>query len=122
MSFAEALNLVWPLTFLLAVLLVIRKLEDDFKPVIVSMVGGLATHAQSRAVTYVMALMLGTAASLQALGEVARSFNWVYVEAFAKIANPGVVAVMGFLMRSPTQDAPPPPPKPTVQSTTTTLP
>ncbi len=105
MTFAETLNLVWPLAFVLVALLVLRKVESDFRPVVVGIVNGLASNAQQKASVYAMCCAYVAAASLQSLGDVARQFEWVHVEAFAKVVQPGVVAAICFFRPSPTQTA-----------------
>lgn len=102
MTFFETLNLVWPLTFLLLALIVLRKIEADLSPVFRNVVTGVATNAQANALRYAMAMMLASLAAMQSLADVARDLHWVYVEAFAKIATPALAAVVAFVSPSST--------------------
>lgn len=108
MNFAETLPLVWPLTFLLLALIVLRKVGDDMRPVFVGVVGGVAQNAKQYSLMYAMGALYATGSSLQALGEVATSFQWIYVAAFAKVAQPGVIAIIAYVTKPPaiTQVAP----------------
>lgn len=120
MTFADTLPLVWPLAFVLVALFILRKVEEKVNPIFVGVISGVATNAKQYALMYAMAFIYASAASLQALGEVATSFHWVYLAAFAKVAQPGVVAVIAYVTKPPsfTQAAPdkpattPPFPKP----------
>jgi hypothetical protein len=94
-------SLVWPLCFLLVALIVLKQLREDVRPIFVNVVAGVAKNAQGNALFYAMAMMIGTLSSLQALADVAREFHWVYVEAIAKILQPGLAAVVGLMMRTP---------------------
>lgn len=94
-------SLVWPLCFLLVSLIVLRQLRDDVRPIFVNVVAGVAKNAQGNAIFYALAMMIGTLSSLQALADVAREMHWGYVEAFAKILQPGLAAVVGLMMRTP---------------------
>lgn len=100
MTIPEALNLIWPLSFLLLALIVLRRIETDLRPVFRNVVSGVAANAQSNALRYAMAMMLASVASMQALGDVARDMGWKYVEVFAKVAQPALAAVVGFVIKS----------------------
>lgn len=101
MSFTQSLPLVWPLTFLLLALFVLRKVGDDMRPVFVGVVGGVAQNAKQYSLMYAMGALYATGASLQALGEVATQFDWIYVAAFAKVAQPGVIAIIAYVTKPP---------------------
>lgn len=101
MTFSDSLPYVWPLTFLLVALFVLRKVSDDLRPVVTGVAGGLAKNAQQYALMYAMGLLYASAAGLQALGEVAASFNWVYVAAFAKVMQPTTVAIIAYVTKPP---------------------
>lgn len=101
MNFTQCFPLVWPLTFLLLALIIIRKIGDDMRPVFVGVVGGVAQNAKQYSLMYAMGALYATGASLQALGEVATQFEWVYVAAFAKVAQPGVIAIIAYVTKPP---------------------
>lgn len=109
MTFAEISPIVWPLTLLLVLLMVLRKLGNSVDPIFQSMVGGLKTQAARHSMAWLMAMMYASAASLQALGEVAADLQWVYVAAFAKVIQPAVVAVIAYVNRPPEQKSDPDP-------------
>lgn len=97
----QAGSVVWPLCFLLVSLIGMKKLREDIRPIFVNVVAGVAKNAQSNAIFYALACMIGTLSCLQALADVAREFHWIYVEAFAKILQPGLSAVVGLMMKAP---------------------
>ncbi len=108
-------SLVWPLTLLLIALFVLRQVESDMRPIVTGMIGGLASQSQKNAVKWAMGILMASAASCQALGEVATDLGWTYAAALAKVLQPGLVAVIAYVMRSPNEPAqtqPPFPPKP----------
>jgi len=118
MNYADifsANSLVWPLCFLLLSLVLLRQLREDVRPIFRGMVGSLATQSSKNATAWALGMMVGTLGSLQALGEVADKMQWPYVSAFAKILQPGLAAVLGYIMASPAQ-------KPTVSSTNPPIP
>ena len=108
MTFTDALMLIWPMTVLLVALFILRKVEEELRPLVRSVVGGVTSNAKQYSLMYAMAFIYASAASLQALGEVATQFGWIYVAAFAKVAQPGVVAVIAYVTKPPqvTQAAP----------------
>jgi hypothetical protein len=79
------------------------------RPVFRNVVNGVAANAQSNALRYAMAMMLASVAGMQALADVARDMEWKYVEAFAKIAQPALTAVVGFVIKSEAQNQTIPP-------------
>ena len=62
---------------------------------------GLVNDALKNYAAYAMAGMYAAAASLQALSDVAQSMGWHRTAAFAKIAQPGVVALIAYVNKSP---------------------
>lgn len=104
----DTLQLIWPLCVVLIILFILRRVGDDIKPIAHGVVGGLAKNAQQHALAYAMAMLYATAASLQALAEVAASFHWDYLAAFAKVLQPGTVAIIAYVTKPPafTQAAP----------------
>lgn len=110
--------LVWPLCFLLVALLVLRHIKHSLEPIVTGMTGTLKVQATKYAMAWALAMMYASAASLQALGEVATSLGWIYVAAFAKVTQPAVVAVIAFVNKAPEAIAQPgttKPPFPTPQ-------
>lgn len=92
--------IIWPLSALLVCLFVLRQLRDDVKPIFTNIINGVAKNAQMNAMTYAMALMLGTLSSLQALTEVATQLGWLYVAAAAKVLQPGLAAVVALMTKT----------------------
>ncbi len=92
---------VWPMAFLLVSLIIIRKLGNSIEPIFQGLTSGLKNQAARHSMAWLMALMYASAASLQALGEVATQLGWVYVAAFAKVIQPAVVAIIAFVNRPP---------------------
>ena len=93
--------MVWPLCFLLIALLILRQIKDEVKPIFSGMVKTLAIQSQRNALAWALGMMLGTVASLQAVVEVANQYHWLYIGAAAKILQPGLTAVIGFITKSP---------------------
>ncbi len=104
MSCPDYCSPVWPLTFILVSLFILHRVGSDLKPVFRNVVNGVAVNAQSNAMRYAMAAMLGSLAMMQALGDVAREENWRFVSAFARIAQPALAAIVGFVINSKTQE------------------
>ncbi len=115
----EALTMLWPLIFLLITLVCLWRVEKEMKPVVTGVITGLATNAAQKALLYAMGALYFAAASLQALGEVSTSFGWVHVAAFAKVLQPGVVAIIAYVTKPPAisqaNPTPPPAPQPAAQ-------
>lgn len=99
-------SLVWPLSFILIALLLLRQLRDDVRPIFTGMIGSLAKQSTSNAVAWAMGIMMGLLGSLEALGEVAQQMHWLYLAAFAKVLQPGLAAVVSYIMASPAQKPP----------------
>lgn len=112
MNFAETLPLIWPLTFLLIALFLLRKADDALQPIITGVVGGVAKNATQHALAYAMATILAVLSGLEALGEVATQFHWVYVIAGAKILTPMLATVVAYLTKKPSFTQPTPDPVP----------
>lgn len=98
-------SMVWPLTFLLIALLVLRQVRDEVKPIFSSIVGGVAKSAGSNATAYAIAIMFGLSASLSAFYDVfsqldakaLTDMSWhQYFSLWAKIGNPFIVAVLAY--------------------------
>ena len=70
------------------------------RPVVVKMVEGLATKADSNAMAFGLAMGYGLSASLSALAEQATALNWLILAALAKVINPFIVGVLAFTARS----------------------
>lgn len=98
-------SLVWPLTVLTIALVILRKVDAEMRPIVSGMVSGLAAKSARNAENWALAALMASAASCQALGEVATDLGWGYVAAAAKVLQPGLVAVIAFVMRSPAQSA-----------------
>lgn len=106
---ADMLQLVWPLIFLLIMLFVLRQVRDDVNPIFKSVVGGLSQDASRNAKQYAIAIGFGLSASLSAFVDVFKeldaaaigSLGWhQYAAAWAKVANPFVVAVLAYATQS----------------------
>jgi hypothetical protein len=110
---------VWQLAFLLPVLLVLKQVKDDVRPIFVGMVGPLAKQAQSNALSWSVGIMLGVLSSLGALTEVATQMHWVYVAIGCKVLGPGLATIVALVKQSP---ATPPTPVATPQSSGTNPP
>lgn len=102
----EASSIVWPLSFLLIMLILLRQLREDVRPIFIGMVGTLAKQSTSNAVSWAIGLMMGLLGSLEALGEVAQAMHWTYLAAFAKVLQPGLAAIVGYIIASPAQKPP----------------
>lgn len=108
----EASSLVWPLSFILIALFLLRQLKEDVHPIFVGMVGTLAKQSSNNAVAWAVGIMMGLLGCLQALGEVAAQMHWLYLAAFAKVLQPGLAAIVSYIMASPAQKPPTPPSPP----------
>lgn len=101
MNVFAADSVVWPLAFVLVALVALRQLSGLIAPIAETVVSGLATHAQKYAFAYAMACVYAAAASLQALADEATKLNWLYVAAAAKVIQPGAVALIAYVSKSP---------------------
>lgn len=116
-----ASSIVWPLTFLLIALLILKRIRDDVRPIFRAMVDPLAKQAQTNAVAWAIGIMLGIQSSMGALKEVADAMGWIVVANMCKIVGPGLCTIVALIMKSPTekkneqQVVPPPTPPPQQQ-------
>jgi hypothetical protein len=105
MNYTEILSpAIWPLTFILVSLFILRQIRQDVNPIFKGVIGGLAQHSTKYALAYAMASLYAAAASLQALAEVATQFHWVYLAAAAKVMQPGIVAVIAYITKGPSAE------------------
>lgn len=109
MNPADYLNLVWPLTFLLVMLVVFRQVGNDISPIFKSVVGGLSQDANKNAKQYAIAVGFGLSASLSAFYDVFTRLDstslsvmsWhQYLALWSKVGNPFVVAVLAYATQS----------------------
>ena len=105
-----ASSIVWPMTFLLVALLILRQIRDDVRPIFRAMVDPLTKQAQTNAVAWSIGIMLGNQSSLGALKEVADAQHWVVVANSCKIVGPGLCTIVALILRSPTEKRLPEPP------------
>lgn len=112
---ADMLQLVWPLTFLLIMLIVLRNVRDDVKPIVNSVVGGLTQDAARNAKQYAIAIGFGLSASIAAFVDVFKDLDAAGVQAlgwhqyatlWAKCLNPFIVAVLAYATQSNFKPAP----------------
>lgn len=100
----DASSVVWPLCFILISLVLLRQVRNDVvRPIFDGMTVTLAKQASTNAVAWGVGIMMGLLGSLQALGEVAQQMHWVYFAAFAKVLQPGLAAIVSYIMASPAQ-------------------
>lgn len=108
-NFSETLPFVWPLSFVLVSLFVLRQLGENVKPVFVSVIGGLSKNAGSNATQYAIAIGFGLSASLSAFYDVFNdmtvvsfhAMSWhAYAALWTKVANPFIVAVLAYATQS----------------------
>ena len=105
-SILESNSLVWPLSFLLIALLILKRVQDDVRPIFLGMVGPLAKQAQTNAVAWTVGLMLGVLSSLGALTEVATQMQWTYVAIACKVLGPGLATIVALIKQSPVEPKP----------------
>lgn len=103
----SANSIVWPMTFLLIALIILRQIRDDVRPIFRAMVDPLTKQAQTNAVAWAIGIMLGIQSSLGALKEVADAQQWVVVANTCKIVGPGLCTIVALILRSPTEKRPP---------------
>jgi hypothetical protein len=65
----------------------------------------LTAQAATYAPAYAMGFLYASAASLQALTEVASQMQWPYLVAASKVLQPGIVAIIAYVNKSPGQAA-----------------
>lgn len=129
MNWSEAVSVIWPLVFLLLMLVAIRQVREEVKPIFTSVVGGLTQDAGRNAKQYAIALGFGLSASLSAFVDVFKELDaaavsalgWhQYAAAWAKCFNPFIVAVLAYATQSnfkPSSGTTNPPFPPTQQNT-----
>lgn len=109
MNLTDIAGMVWPLVVVLMLLLIMRQLRDDVNPIFKSVVGGLSQDAGRNAKQYAIAIGFGLSASLSAFVDVFKELDaatigtlgWhQYAAAWAKVANPFVVAVLAYATQS----------------------
>ncbi len=102
MTWTEILEpMAIPLAIVVVGLFCLWRVQEQVKPIMVGVVKGLAEGSNKDPIFYAMALMYASAAGLQALAEEAAKLHWVYVVAFAKVAQPGVVAIIAYVNKPP---------------------
>ena len=89
-----------PLFVALILLFILRRADAVVQPIVVNVVTGIAKQAQSNALAYGLAIGYGLSASLQALAEQATILHWLVIAAFAKVANPFIVAMLAYAAKS----------------------
>lgn len=103
-------TLIWPLVALLGFLIVLHNVRDAIAPISKGVITGIAANAQKYALSYVLACFLAISASIGAFidnfGPLDRAAMdglawWQIAAVVAKCMNPGIVAIIGFLMKSP---------------------
>lgn len=102
-------TLVWPLAFMLLVLVITRQFFQDVRPIFVSVVNGVAKDAQSNARAYAIAILFGLSASFSAFWDVFHSLDstslaamsWhAYFALWTKVLNPFIVAILAYATKS----------------------
>lgn len=108
-TYADMLQVIWPLTFLLLMLVGLRQVRNDVNPILKSVIAGLTTDASRNAKQYAIAIGFGLSASLSAFVDVFKELDsaailamgWhQYAAAWAKVAAPFVVAVLAYATQS----------------------
>lgn len=99
---------IWPLSFLLFLLVVLHVVREELSPIVKAMVPPLAQNAQKNATVYAIAFAFGLSASLSAFydmfkdltAEAAAAMSWWQITAcLCKIANPFVVAGLAYILK-----------------------
>jgi hypothetical protein len=109
MTFADSLAYVWPLSFILVALFVLRQIGEKVEPVFTSVIGGLSKNASSNAVEYAKAIGFGLSASFSAFYDVfgnttaaeISAMSWHgYAGLWTKVLNPFLVAILAYASQS----------------------
>lgn len=109
MNTTDMLQLIWPLSFVLLGLFVLRKVEGDMRPIVTNMVNGLAGEASRNSKQWGIAIMFGLSASLAAFYDVfselttkdMAALSWhQYAAYWTKVMNPFIVAVLAYVTQS----------------------
>lgn len=95
------------LVAVLLALLVIYKAGERARRLADAVEQGLVNDAIKDYKAYAMAAMYALAASLQALSDVAGSMGWHKTAAVSKVVLPGIVAIIAYVNKSPTQEKKP---------------
>ncbi len=105
MNYADYMNLVWPLAFILVTLLFVRQLRTDASPIIKGVITGLSVNATRNASQYAIALLFGVSASCSAFIDVFAkldvaawgAISWhQYATLWVRVANPFFVAILAY--------------------------
>lgn len=86
------------------VFLIVYRAGERVKRIADIVEGSLTKQAASYAPAYAMGFLYASAASLQALTEVATQMQWPYLVAASKCLQPGIVAIIAFVNKSPVQE------------------
>lgn len=117
-------SLVWPLSFILIALIVLRQAWEELHPIFVGMINSLAKNAGANATLVGIALLFGISASLSAFWDVFHSLDrkslmemsWhQYIAMWTKVWNPFIVAFLAKIIPTPprsSSDTNPPIPRP----------
>lgn len=98
-------SIVWPLTFLLVALFVLRKVEQDVRPIFVAVTRGVAVQAGNNAAAYATAILFGLTAAASAFidvfnglsAEALAAMSWhQYATLWVKVLNPFFVAILAY--------------------------
>lgn len=98
-------SIVWPLTFLLVALCVLRKVEQDVRPIFVAVTRGVAVQAGNNAAAYATAILFGLTAAASAFidvfhglsAEALQAMSWhQYATLWVKVLNPFFVAILAY--------------------------
>ncbi len=99
---------IWPLVFLLFLLVCLSVVREELTPIVRAMVPPLAKNAQLNATTYAIAFAFGLSASLSAFydmfkdltREQAEALSWWQITAcLCKVAAPFVVASLAYVLK-----------------------
>ncbi|HUD74524.1 MAG TPA: hypothetical protein VMQ76_05580 [Terracidiphilus sp.] len=120
---------VWPLTFLLIVLVFMRQASEEVRPIVRGVVTGIAKNATSNASAYAIAFAFGLSASISAFIDVFKDLtsaalgglSWhQYAVMWAKVLNPFVVAILAYATQNGFKPQQSPLPTGPAPATTTT--
>lgn len=87
---------VWPLSFLLVTLIVMRQLREDLNPIFRGMVGTLAVESTQNSFEWMLMILTAVMASLQAIQEVAQQNHWIWLGFLAKVLQPGLGVIVAI--------------------------
>lgn len=98
-------SVVWPLTALLMFLLVLWRVQQDVRPIFLTVRDGLVREAGSNAPAYAICILFGLSASASAFVDVFQhmdsaslaAMSWhQYAVQWVKVFNPFIVAVLAY--------------------------